>query len=153
MARTLPREGLSQFLRYAVVGASSTALDFGTLWLLTDGAGWGPLAANPLCFLLGVTNGFYWNRRWTFRGAKDQEPRRQYVRFLLVNLAGLLIDQAVLATALTLGTQLGLSGDHSKWGGKVLSLPLVVAWNYTANARWAFGGRFSAPRDAAVVPK
>lgn len=135
------RARLGRFLRFCVVGVSSTAIDFGVLAALTDGLGWHPLLANPLSFTLGVTNGFYWNRRWTFSEARDQEPVGQYARFFLVNVVGLLIDQAVLAVAVTLGPRLGMDARLSKWVGKIASAPLVVAWNFAAHSIWTFRKR------------
>jgi putative flippase GtrA len=142
-----------EFLRYSVVGFSSTVIDFGIFALLTDGYGWRPLSANPISFLLGVTNGFIWNRYWTFKGAAHQEPVSQYVRFVLVNLGGVLIDQAVLATALGVGPLLGLSSQMSKWVGKVVAIPFVVAWNFSANVRWTFHRRhLSADGEVPIAP-
>lgn len=132
---------LPEFLRYSIVGLSSTAIDFGVLALLTDVGTWHPLAANPIAFALGVTNGFFWNRHWTFTGAARAEPVGQYMKFVLVQLVGVLIDQAILAAALVVGPDASLTPDQSKWAGKVASIPFVVAWNYTANARWTFAAR------------
>ena len=137
---------LGEFFRYAVVGLSSTVIDFGIFALLTDIGSWSPLAANPISFTLGVTNGFYWNRHWTFAGATREAPLGQYVRFVLVNLVGVLIDQSILAAALALGPIAGLETSLAKWAGKVLSIPFVAAWNFTANARWTFGARSTTER-------
>ena len=135
------RVRLFKFVRFCVVGASSTTIDLGLLAALTNGLGWHPLLANPLSFGLGVTNGFYWNRRWTFSEARNEEPVGQYARFVAVNGIGLLLDQAVLATVMFLGPPAGWSDDLSKWVGKIASMPLVVAWNYTAHSLWTFRKR------------
>jgi putative flippase GtrA len=135
------RVRLLRFVRFCVVGASSTTIDFGLLAALTNGLGWHPLLANPLSFGLGVTNGFYWNRRWTFPEARQEEPVGQYGRFVVVNGIGLLLDQAVLATVMALGPAAGWSDDPSKWAGKIASMPLVVVWNYTAHSLWTFKRR------------
>jgi putative flippase GtrA len=134
-----------EFVRHSVVGFSSTVIDFATLALLTTLWTWPPLAANPVSFSLGVTNGFYWNRHWTFQGARHEEPVGQYVRFVLVNLGGVLIDQAVLAGALALGPDAGLTAELSKWAGKVAAIPFVVTWNFTANSYWTFRRRRQPP--------
>lgn len=142
-----------EFVRYSIVGASSTAIDFGVLALLTDVGTWHPLAANPIAFLLGLTNGFFWNRHWTFKHAKEQEPAAQYVRFALVNLGGVLIDQAILAAALWLGPEMGFPPDLAKWAGKVAAIPFVVVWNFTANSRWTFRPLPAAPDRERPVPE
>lgn len=141
MSMWLANPRLQEFLRYSVVGFSSTVIDFAVLALLTNVWSWHPLAANPISFVLGVTNGFIWNRHWTFRSARHDEPVGQYVRFVLVNLGGVLIDQAVLAVALQAAPGMGLSMNLAKWGGKIVAIPFVVAWNFTANVRWTFRRR------------
>jgi putative flippase GtrA len=141
MSMWLANPRLQEFLRYSVVGFSSTVIDFGVLALLTNVWSWHPLAANPISFVMGVTNGFIWNRYWTFRGARHDEPVGQYVRFVLVNLGGVLIDQSILAGALAWGPGAGLTLNVAKWGGKVAAIPFVVAWNFTANVRWTFRRR------------
>lgn len=131
-----------RFLRFCCVGLSSTLVDFGTLAYLTSVAGWPPLTANPLAFVLGTANGFYWNRRWTFGEATAtsvEKPLAQYLRFVAVNGVGALLDQGALALALYL--DVGVAGVGPKWVGKVVAIPLVVAWNYQANARWTFRSR------------
>lgn len=130
----------ARFLRFCVVGASSVAVDFGTLALLTGGAGWPPLAANPISFTLGVTNGFYWNRRWTFsEPGRATVPAHRYGRFVLVNLVGAGLDQGFLALALALAPSIGLDDEPAKWAGKLAGIPASVAWNYIVNSRWTFG--------------
>jgi len=141
MSMLLAHPRIQEFLRYSVVGFSSTVIDFGVLALLTNLWSWQPLAANPISFVMGVTNGFVWNRYWTFRGARHDEPVGQYARFVIVNLGGVLIDQSILALALALGPGVGLSPNLAKWGGKVAAIPFVVAWNFTANVRWTFRRR------------
>ena len=142
---------LREFFRYAVVGLSSTVIDFGIFALLTDIGSWTPLSANPVSFTLGVTNGFYWNRHWTFPRSRREAALGHYARFVLVNRAGVLIDQSVLALALALGPMAGLDPRTAKWTGKVLSIPFVAAWNFTVNARWTFRSR-NLP-DAAQISK
>jgi putative flippase GtrA len=140
--RLLPtRAQFWEFVRYSVVGTSSTVLEYGLLWVLTDVCGWHPLIANPLAFLVGVTNGFVWNRHWTFHGARREEPVGQYVRFVLVNIGGMAIDEAILAIALAMGPMVGLTAEVSKWTGKIVAIPFIVIWNFTANSRWTFRRR------------
>src|SRR6266566_5098561 len=63
----LRRTGTRQLVKFCFVGASSTLIDKGILWLLlsvTPRTPWWISASMSFC--LAVTNGFVWNRRWTF---------------------------------------------------------------------------------------
>ena len=63
----LRRTGTRQLVKFCFVGASSTLIDKGTLWLLlsvTPRTPWWISASMSFC--LAVTNGFVWSRRWTF---------------------------------------------------------------------------------------
>lgn len=137
--------GRARFVRFCIVGASSTAIDLGLLALLTQAAGWHPLAASPVSYGVGVTNGWFWNRHWTFPKARRGKAGGQYGRFVLVNLVGVLIDQAVVAGALVWGPRLGLSSGWEPYAGKLASIPLAVAWNFAANTRWTFAERPLSP--------
>jgi putative flippase GtrA len=92
-----------------------------------------------VCFALGVTNSFYWNRHWTFPEASHRRPLGQYARFVLVSLIGVSLSQTVLAAALILGPKAGLDLAWCKWGGKVVAISVGGLWNFVANARWTFG--------------
>src|SRR5437764_15459380 len=111
------RHAVRQFLKFCAVGGMSTVIDFGVfalldrvvhlpehfLRLLAGNAAWhafaerhhvGILIAATISFSLAVTNGFYFNRRWTFAHVVGGDPRRQYVQFVLVNIVGLLLNLA-----------------------------------------------------------
>ena len=73
-----------QFVKFCIVGASSTLVDKGTLYALLKWAEanaphvpwW---ACATLSFCLAVTNGFFWNRRWTFQaGAHGKDTKGLY---------------------------------------------------------------------------
>jgi putative flippase GtrA len=146
-----------QFVKFAIVGASSTIIDLGLHWLLfqkVDGAfndtlrsfayHWFPGLHNPnfdpafviikaISFIAATFNGFYWNRHWTFR-AKDHAPRKlQLVRFYIVYVIGLLINTSVANMIF-----------HPKGGDMVYLLSLVVAtavttmWTFPMNKFWTF---------------
>ena len=57
-----------QFVKFGIVGVSNTLLTFAVYTLLLKGFGVWYLAASAIGFMVGATNGFLLNRRWTFRG-------------------------------------------------------------------------------------
>ncbi len=59
---------LVQFLKFGMVGVSNTLITLATYTLLLKVFGVWYLAASAIGFVLGATNGFLLNRRWTFAG-------------------------------------------------------------------------------------
>jgi putative flippase GtrA len=91
-----------QFGKFLVVGTLNTAIDFGTLNLLSwftgiyGGVRLAPI--NVLGVLLALTNSYLLNKHWTFK--TPAHPRRRVGRFVLVSLLGVGLNTA-LVVALT----------------------------------------------------
>ena len=111
------------------MGTSSTAIDFGLLALLTDFWTWHPLAANPIAFILGLTNGFIWNRHWTFRRDKGHVGI-QGARFLVVSVLALVANLVVLQTLVHVGV--------GKILAQAIAIVLVTPVNFVGNKLWTF---------------
>jgi putative flippase GtrA len=140
--RLLTHPTVRRFVKFALVGASATLIDMGVFWVLVRPLGWGTTwlmraAANSISFTLGVTNGFLWNRYWTFPGAAAGHAPTQYLRFVLVNLIGLGVDTATVQLAFALGRDL-LPPDGLPLAAKILAIPPVALWNFTAHSLWTF---------------
>lgn len=158
--RTAAQQTRAQFLKFCLVGASSTLVNFAVLALCIDGFGWrswphhlGILLGATVAFLVSVTNGFYWNRRWTFAGASSRSAGGQYVSFILVNVVGLLINLAIVKLTLQLVDHTALGVLLPELAGPAIAprLPklypylaelmaagVVVFWNFLANRKWTF---------------
>ena len=124
---------IRQFVRYAIIGAGNTALDFGMYAILTRGFDfWRAhyLWANAFTFTTVVTWSFYWNKRWAFKN-EEARHKEQYVKFVIVTIVGIAIAQAALYT----GVQ--VFGWHDILT-KVFVAPIVVIWNFLAYRLWAF---------------
>jgi putative flippase GtrA len=95
-----------------------------------------------IAFCFGVTNGFYWNRRWTFNIGKKANGGKQYVKFVVTNIIGLALN--LLITKFFLIIMLGHAdapSDTDKMKVLIASLcavPIVVIWNFTAARFWTF---------------
>jgi putative flippase GtrA len=141
----LRRTGTRQLVKFCLVGASSTVIDKGTLWVLlnriTPATPWWISATFSFC--LAVTNGFVWNRRWTFRARQHGTVRAQYSRFFFANLAGLALNLGLTKVFLIYFTgQLRHIGGNPK-AVKVLiaslsAVPFVMLWNFAAAKYWTF---------------
>jgi putative flippase GtrA len=150
----IQRRGVRQFVKFCIVGASSTLIDFGIFYLLIEIVhihslvGHQDLArALAVCagFLVAVTNGFIWNSRWTFRKAEAEGQGKRYLRFVFTNLIGLCLNLLVTILVarivpLPLQRALGhfLKKDPAGFVGKAVATLFVVFWNFTASKYWTF---------------
>lgn len=150
----LQRQGLRHFIKFCIVGLSSTAIDF-VIYLLLMEAVHLPqylggnvetarLVAQSTSFLFAVTNGFYWNSRWTFRHTDAAGQKQRYAKFVLTNTIGLGLNLLILsvvarnvphAVISLLGHYLH---DPKGFIGKLAATGVVVFWNFTASKYWTF---------------
>ncbi|MCL6617801.1 MAG: GtrA family protein [Anoxybacillus ayderensis] len=81
------------FFRFIVVGMSNTLVDFLVFFSLI--ALHVPyMWAQIFGYSVGVINSYIWNRTWTFRSAGG--IKKQFVRFLVVNLCSLIVTIIML---------------------------------------------------------
>jgi len=138
------RRVVRQLVKFSVVGASSTVIDKGILWLLLwllPQVPWWVSAS--VSFSLAVTNSFVWNRTWTFRARGMRSVRAQYSMFLATNVVGLFLNLAITKVFLIAftGEIRHLAGNPRASRVLVASLaavPCVVFWNFVASKYWTF---------------
>jgi len=149
------RRGPRQFVKFCIVGASSTIIDFAIFNVLLR-FGLPPAVALSISFVGGVTNGFIWNSRWTFKEAQ-RDTKTQAPKFLATNVVGWLLNLMVTTIALVIAAHLHLTRTHhtpaetlhlvlfraatNEQGFSALALNaaklcatvVVTAWNFTAS--------------------
>ncbi len=130
MQNILNRRGVRQFIKFGIVGASSTAIDWAIYLGLTRFFGLFYLMAKILSFSLAVLNSYIWNRRWTFR-SNDPRRLRQFIRFLTISIVGLVLNSTIMYIAVS---QLKV---HDIWG-LALATAIVTIWNFLANKYYTF---------------
>lgn len=150
----IQRRGLRQFIKFCIVGATSTAIDFAIFYLLIEvlhirqhfaSEDLGRALAVFAAFLFAVTNGFFWNSRWTFRQTDAAGARRRYFQFVATNVVGLGLNLGITllvarycppaVIALLDGF---LKKDPAAFFGKAVATVVVVFWNFTVNKYWTF---------------
>lgn len=87
---------LSMLCKFGLVGLAGVGVNMAVylplLWFGIDYR-----AANACAFLVAVTNNFFWNMRWTFKGrAEEKSVRRKYFSFLLISLLNFGVNHLVL---------------------------------------------------------
>ena len=85
---------LVQFVKFGIVGVSNTLLTLVVYTLLLKVFGVWYLAASAIGFVVGATNGFLLNRRWTFR--EHVGDALTPVRWGIVQSCGLGVNEGLL---------------------------------------------------------
>lgn len=93
--RRLP-EGLRELLLYGLASATALAVDWGLLVTLTD-VGVNYLVASAAGFVFGVAVAYALSIAFVFRARPVTDRRREFLGFLAVGLAGLVLTQGLMA--------------------------------------------------------
>lgn len=140
------RKETKRFVKFSVVGALGAITDFAILFLLVELAGLQPVVANGFGFSAAVIQNFLLNRWWTFPESRIQNSRRQMLKFALVSAIGLGLSTIVFLsihhyleafwTVLLSNPDIGYRVSYNF--AKLLSIGVVLFWNFTANRLWTF---------------
>ena len=156
------RHSVRQFVKFCIVGSSSTVINFGVFNLLYQKIDLPLVPALTIAFLLSVLNGFVWNRHWTFKEAKHKAVHEQSVKFLAVNIVGWFLNTSIVVlivahftsdghglfgsanefNRIALAIVAGTAKQHyNRWlvnGALAIATFVVVFWNFFANRLWTF---------------
>ena len=150
--KLLQRPAMRQFVKFCIIGATSTLIDFAISYTLTYHYGLNQTLAKSISFVFSVSNGFFWNSRWTFRGLGSGRLHEMYTKFIAINIVGLILNLTIFKLV-----QVPFAGRFFKQGTPpkpVFYLAFAVAtffvafWNFTANRKWTF----AASPDSAEYP-
>lgn len=135
----LHRRGVRQFIKFCIVGTSSTVIDFSVANIAYYLLHVRPAAlASVMGFCVAVVNGYFWNSRWTFRDRVRGAVHEEFLRFVMVNIVGAVLNYSIVSFILLFDHH----DPHPKWvfnGAKLLATGVVVFWNFFANKYWTFG--------------
>ena len=118
-----------QFIKFGIVGVSNTLITFAVYTLLLKVFGVWYLAASAIGFIVGATNGFLLNRRWTFR--EHVGDAFTPVRWAIVQACGLGLNIGLLYLWVE---KVGVD----KLVGQALSIVVVTTLTFLANRAWTF---------------
>jgi len=133
LSRFLPV--FAQFGKFAAVGLSSTAIDFGVLNILsmTTGitAGFILGGVNVPGFSVAVLNGYFWNKFWTFKAGGEGGLFHDFPKFLAVAVVGLILNSSIVIFIATyVPPFLDLNPQTHLNIAKVIATLLVLGWNF-----------------------
>ena len=128
---------LAQFLSFAAVGLSNTALTFAVYTVLLKALDLDYLVAAAIGFACGAVNGYLLNGRITFRGHRGGPLAP--LRWAVVQGFGLGLNEALVYAS--------VDGLHaSKLAGQAVAVLFVVVVTFVINRSWTF--RMAAARQA-----
>lgn len=141
-------EGLSQrpvvrqFIKFCLIGFTSMCIDVGISYYLIYTLRLNPTLSKTISFLFAVTNGFIWNSRWTFRGLGSGKRHEMYMKFVMVNCVGLVLNILLFKSVLWgfTGRFIG-QGTPDKLHFSIatgVAVVCVALWNFLANRQWTF---------------
>lgn len=133
------RQGeLGRFVKFSIVGAVGTVLDFGVLNLLILVFGFSRFWANTCSFTVGSLNNFLGNRLWSFPESRERPFFRQFGQFLVVGLVGWVLNQAIfLGLSMYVFEPWGILGYNL---AKAIAVGIVLFWNFGINRIWTYRG-------------
>jgi putative flippase GtrA len=88
-----------QLLRFGAVGTLGFVIDTATVYALR--AALGLYGAGMAGYVTAASSNWVFNRLWTFRGRGSGSARRQWALFMLVNLAGFVLNRGTYAVMVT----------------------------------------------------
>lgn len=118
-----------QFLRFAAVGLTAFAIDFGVLWLLNYPLGVNYLVANVISFTLSTVFNYFASVRWVFDVSDGRSKTKDFVVFVVLSIIGLglnslcmylLVDIAKLEVMLS----------------KILATAIVTMYNFVTRKKY-----------------
>ncbi len=134
------QDELMRFIKFAIVGAFGTVVDFSVLNLLVLVFGWPIGYANLVSVTCAIISNFIWNRLWTFPESRERALHTQFGQFAAVNVVGLGINEIVFlgTDALWFGTMFAHPLDYNV--AKAAAIVVVLFWNFFANRNWTYRG-------------
>ena len=124
-----------RFLKFCIVGAVNTGIDFGAFLALYYAAGWPLLLAHGVAFAGATVNSYFMNRAWTFQASRQADGKaalRQFLFFVAVTVGGLALSSAVVWW---------LSHYMAAWAAKIFAIGAGLAWNFTGSTLFVFRRR------------
>lgn len=121
---------LTQFAKFALVGALGTGVHYAVMFALISAVAWRAETATTLGAACGAGVNYLLNYRFTFRSSARH--RIALTKFLAVAIIGMAINVAIVAT-LTRPFAL------DPLPAQLAATAAVLAWGFFANRAWTFG--------------
>ena len=116
------KELLMQIIKFVIVGGIATIIDYIIFFTLHELLKVPTLPSNITSFTISVIYNYIASVKWVFDVKKD-DPKKQFVIFLILSIIGLLINTAIVYVTI----------DILKWYSlicKVIATGIVMVFNF-----------------------
>jgi putative flippase GtrA len=129
------KELIPELAKFGVVGLIGSVIDLGGADYLHVHLGIGPMVAKALSITAATIVTYLGSRFWTFRHRVNQALMREGMLFVVLNVVGLVIAEAVIAFT-TYG--LDLKSELAYNGASVVGTGLGTIFRYFSYKKWVF---------------
>ena len=119
---------LDKLVRFGLVGALATAIQYLVLIALVRGTGMWPPVASALGFVLSAGVNYLLNYHFTFRSHQQHAPA--VAKFLTLATVGLGLNATLMQVLVDIGWHYLLA--------QVCVTAVVFLWNFVGNSLWTF---------------
>lgn len=123
-------EAFRQFVKFAMIGGLNTAVHYLIFLVLFRFVGIYYIAASAIGYCAGITNSYFFNRRWTFRSEETRQGG-EFGKFTLVNVASVAVNLWVLQYCVG---QLMMRPEF----GQIGAIGFSMVTNFIGNKFWTF---------------
>ena len=125
-------------VRFGLVGAANTALDFGLLLVLANFFAMPHVIANIVSSSIAFVSSFFANKKYTFK-TTGQSVVREMILFTVITLFGLWVIQSAIITLLTPPIQAIVTNDTITLViAKLIATLASLTWNYVLYSKVVF---------------
>ncbi len=150
------RHLIPEMLKFCVVGGIGAVIDLGGAAVLHGKYHVGPLESKAISTIIATVFTYLGSRFWTFKHRENQALGREAGLFIVLNVIGLGIAEAVIALT-TYG--FGLHSQLEYNAASVIGTGLATIFRYFAYRQWVFTApaeqsvlAASAPDELAAIP-
>ncbi|HEY2579291.1 MAG TPA: GtrA family protein [Streptosporangiaceae bacterium] len=126
---------IAEFAKFGAVGAIAAVVDLGGAGFLQGDHLTGPLTAKAISTAIATVVSYLGNRFWTFRHRENHAPLRAWTVFIVLNLIGLAVAEAMIGITYY---GLGYHGSLAYNVAQVVGTGLATVFRYWSYKKWVF---------------
>ena len=142
-----------QFIKFCVVGAANTLIDWGVLFGLMSLTGFTSgmyySVQKGFSFIVAVINSYIFNKFWTFKAKEKERVASEFSQFMIVSVVGLIINVTIASLVVNYIAPFSLAGrialfmnisQDKLWGifGAGVATIIALLWNFIGYKFWVF---------------
>lgn len=117
------------FIKFGLVGVSNTLVNW-IIFFILNSIGVYYITSNIIAYLIATVNSYFWNSKWVFK-YKKEESIRTSLKFILLNLIGLVLNSIILYLLVDLF-------NYNKMISLIIATGIIMIINYFINKVWVF---------------